>query len=94
MSSAITLDKGRELPDGSGAAGANSRTPENWSLERDRLLQEINELRAERDIYLASLYALTYEEIAFDKEAILGKLNKGQSLQELIEELEASAGSE
>jgi hypothetical protein len=65
------------------------RLPEELAVELERLLAEVAQLRAERDLYLASLYALTREEIPFDKKAILANLSREPSLDRVLAELEA-----
>jgi hypothetical protein len=72
---------------------AGIETSESLVAERDRLLQEVALLRAERDLYLESLYVLTREDFTYDKQAILANLNSGQTLEQLLEELEAVKGA-
>ena len=61
--------------------------------ERDRLHQEVAKLKTERDQYVKAIYALTWEDFDIDKKALLAQLGKGQSLEDLIAELESQGVS-
>jgi hypothetical protein len=60
--------------------------------ERDRLHREFLEIKVERDQYLKSLYAMLRkyesEPINYTKKELHAMIGKGQSLEELIAELE------
>jgi hypothetical protein len=70
---------------------ASSNCPQCQELEGDRrrLRQELVTVKAERDQYLKALYALTYEDCDFDKDALLALVGKRRPLKELIAELES-----
>jgi hypothetical protein len=70
---------------------ASSNCPQCSELRRDckRLRQELLLVKAERDQYLKALYALSYEDCDFDKDALLALVGKRRPLAELIAGLES-----
>jgi hypothetical protein len=58
--------------------------------ENDELRRRLREAEAERDSYRKAVYALTHEELTFDKKALLAQVGKGQPLAEFIDDLERS----
>lgn len=59
--------------------------------EVSRLQQEMAKLQDECDQYRNALYELMWEDVDFDKEAILAQIGKGPSLLDVIAEVEAEA---
>ncbi len=58
------------------------------TAERDRLRAEIAQLRAERDQYLKSLYALTRKEVTFTEGELLAAETIGLAPDEIFREIE------
>jgi hypothetical protein len=52
------------------------------------------EVEKERDAYLKALYALTRKEFSFTEEELRDLEEKGLTLDQIIEQLEASGGRE
>jgi hypothetical protein len=57
--------------------------------EMGKMSRELAAVQAERDQYLKALYALTREDIDFDKKTLLAELGQKPTLEELISELES-----
>ena len=84
------------------ASGANPQTDasiEHWQRlcaelteERDRLRQKLAEMKSNYEVVRKSLAFLMRRDIELDDEELLAQSGKGQSLRELIEELEAQYG--
>lgn len=63
--------------------------PPRYLAERKRLRQEIKELKADRDKFKWSLYALMRDDITVTKKEGLALIGKQPPLEDLIDELEA-----
>jgi hypothetical protein len=60
--------------------------------ERDRLVLKVAESHKECNEYLKALYALTRENLDFDKKAIVARLGRKPSLADVIADLESGEG--
>jgi hypothetical protein len=61
--------------------------------ERDRLHLELLKLRDDYEAVCKAVIALMREDVEFDEDEVLAQIGKGQSLSELIAELEAEGGA-
>jgi hypothetical protein len=61
--------------------------------ERENLQARLQQLQAERDMYLDAVYALTHKEFDFDKDELLAQCANQQPLAEFLAELEADSGN-
>ncbi|MCI0741808.1 MAG: hypothetical protein L0Y72_22470 [Gemmataceae bacterium] len=90
--SAEFLAHHRQSP-GSGSADAELRRWQELCRvvieERERLRQALAETSKQRDLYLRSLYAASFDVPEFTKEEILGNLGKNQPLTDLVAESKA-----
>lgn len=62
------------------------------AAECQRLREELDQVKAERDVYLKSLFALTRKEYSLSKEEALSYVGQGQPLRQIIEEIAREEG--
>jgi chromosome segregation ATPase len=62
------------------------------TAERDQLRQELDDIKRDYAAVRESLFKLMDVKVEFDEEELLARSGKGQSLEELIAELEAEYG--
>ena len=60
--------------------------------DRDRLQSELQTIKAQRDQYLKSLHALTWEDVDFDKDELLARMGKNEPFAEFLADLEKELG--
>ena len=84
----------------SGASPQTDASVEHWKRlcaelteERDRLRQELADIKRNYAAVRESLFKLMDVKVEFDEEELLARSGKGQSLEELIAELDAQYGT-